>query len=203
MARKIQNSGSNNGGFQILETRTHLSVSLEDGVLMIEGGNANDVAIVSQSRSTISVRFNGERERFDAGEVESIEFRGGTGNDRLSVNSKVTVPVLAYGGSGNDKLDGGSGDDRLFGENGNDSLTGSEGNDFLIGNDGDDKLWGNAGDDQLSPGVGADVVEGGSGNDRITASNDGVRDRIDGGAGNDRVLGSDPQDRTKRVEFFN
>ncbi len=54
--------------------------------------------------------------------VSQVFFSGGSGNDKVTVDASVTVPVLLYGGEGNDILVGGSGNDRLFGDAGADRL---------------------------------------------------------------------------------
>lgn len=54
------------------------------------------------------------------------------GNDRLTVDRRVRVPVEAYGGDGNDSLVGGSGRDILVGGAGRDSLRGGAGDNLLI-----------------------------------------------------------------------
>ena len=124
--------------------------------------------------------------------VEHLEFNGGTGADRLTVEGvfgTLTTPVrggsvqvagiesLTFdGGWGDDTLDGsaangpllgrgGAGDDRLAGGSGDDSLLGGAGRDVLLGGAGDDTLDGGSGNDVLVGGLGADVLTGGAGAD--------------------------------------
>gem|GEM_PF-4127407 len=67
--------------------------------------------------------------------VQRIAFSGGSGDDKVTVDASVTVPVTLKGGPGNDILIGGSGDDVLIGDDGNDSVTGGLGNDrFVLAN---------------------------------------------------------------------
>ena len=76
----------------------------------------------------------------------------------------VTRPFMAYGGDGDDVLNGGVQNDLLLGEAGNDSI---------IGGDGDDTIIGGAGDDYLQGGQGSDlyVFAAGFGQDQIYESN--------------------------------
>jgi Ca2+-binding RTX toxin-like protein len=62
----------------------------------------------------------------------------------------------AYGGRGNDTLNGTSGRNLLYGMAGNDVLNGGGGDDFLSGSDGDDVLNGGAGSDSAHGGNGYD-----------------------------------------------
>ncbi|MSR54390.1 MAG: hypothetical protein EXS09_14025, partial [Gemmataceae bacterium] len=87
--------------------------------------------------------------------------RGLGGNDKITVNAKITKPVDLYGGFGNDVLTGGSGDDRLFGEANDDRLIGGKGNNLLGGGSGNDKLTGGTGRDVLIGGAGSDKLAGG------------------------------------------
>ncbi len=64
--------------------------------------------------------------------VERIFFSGGSGNDKITVDASVTVPVQMFGGAGNDILIGGSGPDVLAGGIGNDVLNGGLGNDRYV-----------------------------------------------------------------------
>src|SRR4051794_38120094 len=56
----------------------------------------------------------------------SVDLAGG--NDTLATN-RLTHPVLAAGGTGNDRLEGGAGEDVLAGGAGDDTLVGGPGND--------------------------------------------------------------------------
>ena len=74
---------------------------------------------------------------------------GGDGDDDLTTDRRLNIPLIMFGGNGNDKLrggtagdylDGGAGDDRLHGEGGNNILVGGLGADRLQGDDGEDLL---------------------------------------------------------------
>ena len=104
----------------------------------------------------------------------------GDRNDWLTVSSGVEEQVTAFGGPGDDRLQGWEGRDILHGEAGNDELSGYSGDDQLFGGDGNDTLDGYSGADRLDAGAGdallhpagyenasPDVVDGGPGIDRL------------------------------------
>lgn len=73
----------------------------------------------------ITVTFGTTTATFE--KVTSIVFDGGADNDSLDVPETLSIPVIAYGGAGNDSLEGGSANDILAGGAGNDSLDGRAG----------------------------------------------------------------------------
>ena len=111
--------------------------------------------------------------------LDSVTVRLGDGNDVLITD----LVVSAFGGAGDDHLQGSSGRDTLRGGDGDDTLRGGSGNDRLLGHGGRDELDGGDGGDVLNGGTGDDTLVGGSG-----------PDRLDGGNGSDRVLGESGHD---------
>lgn len=102
----------------------------------------------------------------------------------------------AFGGAGDDLLQGSALDDSLRGHGGNDYLLSGNGADLIDAGAGDDALYGEAGNDTLQGGAGKDRYTGGSGADiyifnrgdgadRIisTNSDDAVGDEVHLGAG--------------------
>jgi Ca2+-binding RTX toxin-like protein len=73
--------------------------------------------------------------------IDRIVINGLAGNDTISIDPQLTIPVELDGGEGNDTLRGGGGNDILIGGNGVDQLYGNGGNDLLIGGRGKDKLY--------------------------------------------------------------
>ncbi|WP_197524718.1 SdrD B-like domain-containing protein [Botrimarina hoheduenensis] len=162
------------------------------------------------------VRALGLESRYSG--VKRIYFDGGVGNDRLELID-VTVPVVAFGGAGDDVLhgtknvdllDGGGGDDTIFGRGAGDFLFGGAGADVIYGDleagNNDTALWGvgaadtidaGAGDDLVYAGDGGDLVYAGSGDDTVYADlkEAGVPaalqgvDEVHGGAGDDVIYG--------------
>jgi hypothetical protein len=73
---------------------------------------------------------------FDSAAISSIRFHGRGDDDRFVNN--VAIPSTAYGGPGNDYLEGTSAVDTFYGEDGNDTLAGYGGKDMLNGGGGTD-----------------------------------------------------------------
>jgi hypothetical protein len=115
--------------------------------------------------------------KYGASSVGSLEFHGGTGNDRFE-SQVALLMVRAFGGAGNDTLIGNSGNDELDGEAGSDVLLGMAGDDFLTGGTGDDQLNGREGIDRLW---------GGDGNDVLLAIDASTSDQVQSDAGADIV----------------
>lgn len=78
--------------------------------------------------------------------VDVILFRGGAGDDVLD-GREADGPLIAFGGSGDDRLVGGYGDDKVVGGSGADCLRGGAGEDVLVGGLGVDRLKGGLGRD--------------------------------------------------------
>ena len=77
--------------------------------------------------------------------------RGGDAGDGDDVvSAEGDLPVVVYGGDGDDSLIGGDADDKL---------EGGAGDDRLYGGDGDDRLLGHRGADEADGGDGADRIE--------------------------------------------
>ncbi|WP_170401511.1 calcium-binding protein [Ruegeria arenilitoris] len=123
------------------------------------------------------------------------EIYGGGGNDRLLMNSSLTVVDTVYGGDNNDEIRGYKGGDFLYGDAGFDEIYGGEGDDTIEGGADDDELYGESGGDTISGDDGNDLIDGAQGGD-ILSGGDG-NDEIDGGAGADTLNGGDGNDLLK------
>lgn len=149
----------------------------------------------------------GSEERFAKADVASIWFDAGLGNDTITISANVTVPVVGFGGPGNDRLTGGSGKNTISGDGG--SVAGADGNDRLMGRASDDTLIGGGGNDTLYGYGGNDALDGGSGADQLIGDDeagdlseapDGFGggaagdDTISGGFDNDTIVGGDGDD---------
>lgn len=99
----------------------------------------------------------------EAPAIGGFEVNAGGGDDFVSVDPRVKIPVTLRGGPGNDHLSGGGAADKLIGGTGDDILSGHGGNDSLFGGPGDDLLLGGSGDDLLRGGAGVDRLYGQSG----------------------------------------
>ena len=167
---------------EALESRQLLSVTLgEDGVLTVMGTEVADTIRVRPAKSPEQFRVvvNGEAAVFARADVSRIEIHALGGDDDVTAfesGGKIDIPMLIFGGEGDDILAGGSasdtiyggpGNDRIYGLGGDDLLVGGNGDDTLIGGFGNDTLLGGNGNDVLTPGEGENVVKGGAGDDLI------------------------------------
>jgi Ca2+-binding RTX toxin-like protein len=187
-----------------LESRRHLSVSLSNGILRVTGTANSDLLEVMPTPGriarfgSIDVRENNvltAQFNLHVTPISKVIMAGLGGND--TQRSTVTLPVVMYGGYGNDRLASGSGNDWLFGEAGNDTAVGGVGNDVLLGGFGNDRLigaWGN------------DNVVGQEDNDMLFGSYDALTpvapppadqsdyDTLSGNEGNDDLYGGPSAD---------
>ncbi|MGP4109302.1 calcium-binding protein [Streptomyces sp. 4N509B] len=112
---------------------------------------------------------------------------GGAGSDYL-----VASKELAYGGTGDDtlqgtedgdQLDGGIGHDMVWSLSGDDEVYGQDGRDVIYGGKGHDTVYGGRHDDRLFGNSGDDLLYGNSGNDYLSGGPDS--DHLSGGPGTD------------------
>ena len=144
-----------------------------------ESGTGYTVTFTDAAGTEHTDTFNG---------IEAIFFDGGDGDDVLTIDSSVAIPVLVAAGEGNDRITGGDGDDRIFGGDGNDTLTGGAGDDTLSGGEGDDTYI-------FADGWGEDVVveSAHAGNDTLDYSV--VANNLT------HLLGSESTDGTNKVTY--
>jgi hypothetical protein len=132
----------------------------------------------------------------DGADVMTASGGHGTGDAWLP----TTLGLGAYGGDGQDRLEGTPRRDTLAGDAGADLLVGRGGGDFLDGGNQDDRIFGGYGADYVYPGNGADRVSAGVGDDFINAD-DLTADTLEGGPGHDGA-DADPVDTTRSIEYF-
>lgn len=125
---------------ECLEPRFLLATaSFADGVVRIEGTEANDTLQIRQEGEELIV--DGSSFRVSSALVQRIDAFLYGGDDTLL--NATEIPLHAHGGGGDDVLTGGTGIDRLFGDDGNDQLNGKgQFADLLDGGAGDDVLEG-------------------------------------------------------------
>lgn len=148
--------------FERLESR-NLCVadpSIIDGVLSIEGGDFADSVTVSREPGDVLkvVRFiggtpMGKTFTFPLADVNSIDIRGGAGNDTLYVSQNVPLPTYIEGNDGNDFIRGSNQSNMILGGNGNDQIYGGAARDLLFGGAGSDTLYGYGEDDLFVPDI--------------------------------------------------
>ncbi|MEM8872653.1 MAG: SdrD B-like domain-containing protein [Planctomycetota bacterium] len=167
----------------------------------LRGGGASDTSeaatIDEVAPGVYQVEVLDIREGFTG--VTAILFDGGAGNDSLTLLSSADgvfdIPVMAFGGAGNDSLNGSVVDDTLDGGEGNDEIFTFAGNHTVLGGGGNDTIVAEGGNDSIDGGAGADTIDGGEGNNTVlggggsdTIMTGGGTDDIDAGAGADSVL---------------
>lgn len=117
-------------------------------VLVVGATTGTDnITISPRNARMVDVRINRTAAQRFAGPDRVIVY-GQAGHDRITLDTRLSMPAELYGEAGNDTLTGGSGSDILIGGDGNDWLYGQEGRDVLIGGDGVDRLRG-AGEQDL------------------------------------------------------
>ena len=102
--------------------------------LTVQGTDANDTILVSQSGSDISVTVNGGSQQIFAGPFGELVIHGKGGDDTIIVDHSVSARALAYGGQGNNIL-------QMLGSGKNTIVTVGDGMDFCQGNGIDTRYW--------------------------------------------------------------
>jgi RTX calcium-binding nonapeptide repeat (4 copies)/Peptidase_C39 like family len=142
-----------------LETKALLAapyINVVSGVLQIVGDSSVNKAVVNVSGSNIKVTMSSTptdgfylvdptttiTKTFAASTIHEIKFWGYENDDSFINN--WNIKAMAYGGPGNDYLEGSNADDTFYGGTGNDTLIGYSGHNVLNGETGTDKATGNA-----------------------------------------------------------
>ena len=114
-----------------------------------------------------------------------IQFEGTERNDVVLAVANVPVPVVMFGGAGDDNLQGSLGSDPSLWV----YIDGEGGADVVGGGDGDDYIDGGADSDTtVNGGKGADIVHGGDGDEKNISGGEGA-DEVYGDPGNDDLRG--------------
>jgi Ca2+-binding RTX toxin-like protein len=188
-----------------LQKRQFNQPTLENGVLTVEGTNANDrIALRLQAGqpAILHVDFgdDGSAEfSFERREIAEIVVDSGNGGDAVRIDESNgvfadTIPTTIDGGNGDDRLVAGAGDETVLGGNGNDSLIGGAGAGSLNGGNGDDTIAGGNGNEKLVGGEGNDSIDGNKGNDVAFLGNGDDTFIWDPGDGSDTIEGQDGND---------
>jgi hypothetical protein len=164
--------------FEEREVPAAITFSSRTGIVTITGSSQDDLASVAVIGSDVKVdlkcyssappnlEFFVDSKTFSASAVKSVTFKGLDGADKFT--NDTSIKSTAYGGPGNDQVNGGGNRDRLYGDIGSDIVHGNGGNDQLYGGGGGDKLYGDSGSDVLvAIGGGYDSLTGGSESDNF------------------------------------
>jgi Ca2+-binding RTX toxin-like protein len=116
---------------ETLESRRLLSVSLSDGILLVQGTTADDEVNIYRTVDDVVVDLNGNEDRFPAGQVGGILVDTGFGADTIILSRTLQIRSQLKGGRGNDSISGGDNRDVIYGEGGDDYIYGGGGNDVL------------------------------------------------------------------------
>ena len=151
---------------ECLEDRTlmasHLTATLEGGLLRIVGTNGNDRIVVGQQNNHISVegivihvRGRSPVKSVNARDVSRIQVLGLGGDDTIILGGSarrgpdaLVKPTIVWGGPGKDRIWGDMGRNTIYGQQGNDQIWSRSGHDTIgisaVGNDAGFALEGDA-----------------------------------------------------------
>jgi hypothetical protein len=143
------------GGMVTLSQRVEVSqivISEEGGVTRLQAagsslGDSMNVRRISTNTFGIKLFKNDTERVFSYGAtlgetIEQIEVYALGGNDTVVIDPAWMLPVVVYGGDGDDSIRGGGGSDILVGGAGNDSIYGNGASDLIIGGVGRDLIYG-------------------------------------------------------------
>ncbi len=155
-----------------------VKVTLENGILTIEGTAKDDEIIVKEQDGFISLAIAGSTQKkgdlfissselaiFRSRDVKGIVISGGAGNDTIKVDASITQGAFISGGIGDDVIWGSGGDDIIWGGAGDDLILGFGGDDIIRGGSGRDALFGQWGNDSVYGDEDDRKIDGGLGDD--------------------------------------
>lgn len=175
-----------------LEQRALLTSQLVGTTLLVEGTDAADTIVITQSQAMVMVQENDEPvAEFPVGQVSTIRILGLGGADTITTR-KVPIRARVDGGPGDDMITGGDAANELKGGGGDDTIIGFDGPDVILGGGGNDVLRGQRGDDNIRGGSGADTIFGAADQDSLNGG--GGADFIKGAGDNDTILGEGGND---------
>lgn len=119
-------------------------------MLSVIGTSGSDAVRFKEKKGSVEVRLRNKKLGEFSG-MTRIVVDGGAGDDAIDA-MKLSIPVVLFGGAGDDYLVGGDGDDVLVGGAGDDVISGSFGNDVIVGGAGRDRLFSFMGNDLVVAG---------------------------------------------------
>ena len=98
--------------FETLESRRMFSVSLANGLLTVNGtGAADTISIHKNTTGQLVVVEPAGTHTFAANAVAKVAVNAGAGDDKITSDDSVTIPMTLHGGAGADSITGGGGDE--------------------------------------------------------------------------------------------
>ncbi len=102
--------------------------------LLVTGTSGNDIIQLKRGKESSKIQVLINNVSYGIFKpTGNLIFSGQAGNDRITVDSKISRRSFLYGNAGNDSLTSGSLASILVGGDGNDTLTGGNARDILIG----------------------------------------------------------------------
>ena len=147
---------------QMNVTSSALVVTTNAGVRTLNasgtiGPDTISVRRISGTQFGIRLSVSGTETVFDYGpantQIQTLSILGRDGNDTITVDPLLALPVSLYGGNGNDILKAGAANDVLVGGDGIDQLYGFGGSDLIVGGNGRDTLYSGGDQDILIGGT--------------------------------------------------
>jgi len=164
--------------------------TLSTGALKIVGTSGNDSISLSTDGVNLAINVDGTVSGVPLTGLTGVVVVGGEGNDSLSADSSLTLPLTLRGGAGNDTLVGGGGQCVLVGGAGNDSLIGGDGVSLLVPGARLDYTNAPTGNDTLMGGSGPSYADFSHRTDNLYLSNDNTGNSGDTAAGEATVIES-------------
>jgi hypothetical protein len=166
-------------------------IKIQDGVLRVTGTPFSETLtarLAAGNPAVGEIDVDNDRQSdfsFTVADVAAIVIDGGRGFDRVSVDTSTgafpaDLPIVLFGGAG---------DDELFGGLGHQTLVGGSGDDTIDGNQGADDQFGGLGNDLIiwDPGDGSDLADGGAGFDTMLFNGSDLAEVFRAVQNNDRV----------------
>ncbi|NWA82181.1 hemolysin [Pseudomonas sp. D2002] len=179
----------------------------EDTLILETGDRSDTIHVSNRADGRLNVVVNDKTYIFNVkterdGSPTTLHIKSNGGDDRITIDPDVKLPVTVEAGDGDDHVKAGGGTTRLFGGKGNDYLQlgsadgyaeGNDGDDTMVGGTGNMVMYGNNGRDRLYAGGGTagkkSHLDGGSDADELYAGNGHTV--MNGGLGDDLLVGHD------------
>jgi serralysin len=170
--------GGGNDTYDLSAYTTDLKLNLDAGKSSYF--NVDQIAVLGSKKYATGNIYNALLYNKDTASLIENAY-GGSGND--TINGNLLANVL-LGNGGNNKIYGFDGNDLLGGGDGNNVIDGGLGNDTIIVGNGTNTIIGGLGDDMINAGSGTNAITDLSGNNVIGSFGGGT---VKTGSGNDSI----------------